>query len=495
MPGKEVRMFSFLYLFGPGVISWLVHRYFSRGSGKDERHFLWQFCEILAYAMIVMALTTAVLEPSQGVSVTALSNGMLTVQYGTRALALSVALAAALGALHAAAAGKLLKNRYQLVAAGAVAAAALCILVYGTGVQAPDGTMKISTKPVRINNAYYDSDTPLYSNDSQEYFIQVRSLADRLGMPYEEKQTGLFQIRCSLGADTFTLDLLGPEKDYFKKDGELYVSLSRLGSLSGIHVHSNALLADGSVRQVIYIDSYAQPFQYDWTRYPYVAHALGGIESNTYTNSREAFLYNYNLGQRVFEADLRLTADGGLAVVHDLPLDDEGRRMTEKEFKKHKVQGRYTAMTFTDLAKLMKKYPDMYVVTDTKETEKALVKQQFGHIVEVGNKVDPEILKRIIPQIYQEEMYDTVMGIYGWSSMIYTLYALENFSEKEVVDFAYQRGIGVITTNAGRAQELFFHELYDRNIRVYMHTYNTPEDEAYLKMKGVWGLYTDFLVP
>lgn len=478
MPGKEVRMFSFLYLFGPGVISWLVHRYFSRGSGKDERHFLWQFCEILAYAMIVMALTTAVLEPSQGVSVTALSNGMLTVQYGTRALALSVALAAALGALHAAAAGKLLKNRYQLVAAGAVAAAALCILVYGTGVQAPDGTMKISTKPVRINNTYYDSDTPLYSNDSQEYFIQVRSLADRLGMPYEEKQTGLFQIGCSLGADTFTLDLLGPEKDYFKKDGELYVSLSRLGSLSGIHVHSNALLADGSVRQVIYIDSYAQPFQYDWTRYPYVAHALGGIESNTYTNSREAFLYNYNLGQRVFEADLRLTADGGLAVVHDLPLDEEGKRMT-----------------FAGLAKLMKKYPDMYVVTDTKETEKALVKQQFGHIVEVGNKVDPEILKRIIPQIYQEEMYDTVMGIYGWSSMIYSVTAQEDFSEKEAAEFAYQRGIGVVTTNEERAQELFFHELYDRDIRVYMDGCPAPEDEEAFRKRGVCGIYTDFLLP
>lgn len=492
---KEAGMFSFLYLFGPGMIGWLVRRYFSDKEGRGTGHFLWQVCEILAYAMIVMALTTAILEPSGGVSVAVLANGMLTVQYGSRALALAVALAAALGVLGAAGAEKIVRYRHQIVVAGAALAAALCILVYGAGAPVPDGNMQASTKPIRINNVYYDSNTPVYINDSQEYFIQVRSLSERLGIVYEEKQTGLFQIRCSLGTDTFTLDLLKTGEDFFRKDGELYVSLSRLGSLAGINIRNSTVLTDGSSRQVIYIDNYARPFNYDWTQYTYVAHALGGVENNTYTNSREAFLQNYRLGQRVFEADLRLTSDGGLVVVHDLPMNDEGKLMTEKEFKKCKVQGKYTSLSFTDLAKLMKKYPDIYLVTDTKETEASLVVEQFTNIVEVGNRVDPEILKRIIPQIYNEEMFDIVMGTYSWNSMIYTLYALEDFSESEVIDFAYQRGIGVITTHAGRAQELFFRELYDRDIKVYMHTYNTSEDESYLKMRGVWGLYTDFLVP
>ena len=87
------------------------------------------------------------------------------------------------------------------------------------------------------------------------------------------------------------------------------------------------------------------------------------------------------------------------------------------------------------------------------------------------------------------------MNIYNWDSMIFTLYALGDFSEREVVDFAYQRGIGVITTHIGKDQSMFFHELYERDIKVYMHTFNTKEEEAALKQRGVWGLYTDFLTP
>lgn len=169
--------------------------------------------------------------------------------------------------------------------------------------------------------------------------------------------------------------------------------------------------------------------------------------------------------------------------------------MTQEEFEEYKIQGKYTSLTFKDLAELMKEHPDMYLVTDTKETEKSQVIKQFTYIAEAGNQTDPEILQRIIPQIYNMEMLDTVMSVYNWNSMIYALYELEDFSESEVIDFAYQRGIGVITVEADKAQNLFFQELYDRDIKVYMHTYNTPEEETEMRQKGVWGLYTDFLLP
>ena len=113
--------------------------------------------------------------------------------------------------------------------------------------------------------------------------------------------------------------------------------------------------------------------------------------------------------------------------------------------------------------------------------------QQFTSIVETANETDPEILNRIIPQIYTMQMYDTIMSLYNWNSMIFTLYALPDFSEREVIDFAYQRGIGVITTHVGKNQNMFFHELYERDIKVYMHTYNTPEEEANLKRGGGMG--------
>lgn len=486
-------MFSFLYLIGPGIISWLICRYFS--SKKADGHLFQAICEILAYSAVVMILTTVLLEGSGDVSVEVLASGMLTVQYDTAALALSAALAAGIGVLNAAGAGKIKEYRRKFLVAGVAAAAALCIFVYGTGAPTPDESLQVSTKPVRINNVYYNSDVPIYVNDSQEYFIQARKLSEWLGIIYEEKRVGLFQTEYSLGTDKFRLNLFQTEEGYFKKNGELFISFSVLENMEGIQVKNSPTLTDGSVRQVLYIDNYMQSFHYDWTQYTYVAHALGGIEGNAYTNSLEAFTENYRAGQRVFEADLRLTGDGELVVVHDLPENKNGEPMTQEEFEEYKIQGKYTSLTFKDLAELMKEHPDMYLVTDTKETEKSQVIKQFTYIAEAGNQTDPEILQRIIPQIYNMEMLDTVMSVYNWNSMIYALYELEDFSESEVIDFAYQRGIGVITVEADKAQNLFFQELYDRDIKVYMHTYNTPEEETEMRQKGVWGLYTDFLLP
>ena len=44
-----------------------------------------------------------------------------------------------------------------------------------------------------------------------------------------------------------------------------------------------------------------------------IAHALGGYDNKTYTNSLEAFDYFYGLGQRFFEADITVTTDGFLS--------------------------------------------------------------------------------------------------------------------------------------------------------------------------------------
>ena len=87
------------------------------------------------------------------------------------------------------------------------------------------------------------------------------------------------------------------------------------------------------------------------------------------------------------------------------------------------------------------------------------------------------------------------MGIYDWKSIVYTMYALKEFSEKEVIDFAYRQGIQVITTSKSKSQQSFFDQLYERDIQVYMHTFNTREEMQELTARGVTGVYTDFLTP
>ena len=223
----------------------------------------------------------------------------------------------------------------------------------------------------------------------------------------------------------------------------------------------------------------------------------------------EAFEENYAAGCRVFEVDLTLTSDNKLVALHDwsesttcntlgmnIPEEKRGMPLTEEEYLELKVLGKYTTLSFKDVAELMNEYPDIYIVTDTKETLEPYVSMQFDLLIKTAEEVNPEILDRIIPQMYNEEMYYTIMNMYNWKSMIYTVYGLvDDYSEKQVMDFAYQNGIRVVTMFESRAHELFIDELTERDILVFMHTYNSQEEFERIKRMGADGVYTDLLRP
>jgi glycerophosphoryl diester phosphodiesterase len=242
----------------------------------------------------------------------------------------------------------------------------------------------------------------------------------------------------------------------------------------------------------------------EWTKYPLVAHALGGIDGVDYTNSLEAFKQNYDKGQRVFEVDLSLTEDGQLAARHDwqpylatkfeqnIPADKLDEPLTLKEFKSYKILKQYTPLSFTNIARILEKYPDVYFITDTKETDPAIIQEQFSLIKETANKVDPAILDRIIPEIYSPEMMDTVKGIINFKHVIFSIY-MSPMEPDEVIQYVKDHQIHVVAMPAERATRSFMKGLAKVDAVAYVHSLNTVEEvNKYLKM-GVHGVYTDFL--
>lgn len=502
-------IFEFLCLAGPGALSLFVCRALLHHKGR-ERSVRLSILEAIVYAVLNMAAVVMILKPMGRVQLTIRENGLPVLYYGRTALLFAVVFAICLGMAGALLLGKEWKivlpntrrHRWQVMRYLALALAAAGMLKLHIG-SAKDMGMHVSTMPVKINNAIYCTQTPLYFSDTmQDYYICAKELAEGLGITYEKKP-GLLREEYILGDSSFFMSRISPGNEVWIQGGELFIRFSYLTDENGpfidIHVSSSPDLADGSQRESIYIDNYPRQFQYEWAENEYICHALGGIDDQAYTNSLEAFEENYQKGHRVFEVDLQMTADDVLIAVHEEPLNQNGKRMTCKEFKKQKILDQYTPLSFEDIVQLMVKYPDFYLVTDTKQTEPREVARQFTKLLETAREIDANVLTRMIPQIYNEEMYDTVMGLYHWNSMIYTLYALNDFSEKEVVDFAYQKGIQVITTHEGRAQPLFFQELFARGIMVYMHTYNSLTDISAesqgVKSLGVHGVYTDFLYP
>ncbi|WP_426451849.1 phosphatidylinositol-specific phospholipase C/glycerophosphodiester phosphodiesterase family protein [Paenibacillus sp. S-38] len=250
--------------------------------------------------------------------------------------------------------------------------------------------------------------------------------------------------------------------------------------------------------------SAAEPTQPDWTKYSLIAHAMGGIDGVDYTNSLEAFKENYAKGQRVFEADFSLTEDGQLAARHDwlpyladkfkqdIPKDKLDTPLTMAEFKSYPILRKYTPLSIEDVAYLLKLYPDVYLITDTKETDPRTVQQQFTLIRDAVNKVDPKLVDRIVPELYSPSMIQQVRSIIPFPNYIYSLY-LSELTPEEITEYVTTHGIRVVAMPTERATPEFIAALKEAGAVAYVHSLNKPDEvKEYLDM-GVNGVYTDFL--
>ena len=93
-------MYQFLYLFGPGALTWLVKNAGRQEEGKEQNGSRFQsVLEILVYALVNAAAMVLLLKPGGRVQLAVLANGMLDLQYGGTALVVSVVFAVFLGIL------------------------------------------------------------------------------------------------------------------------------------------------------------------------------------------------------------------------------------------------------------------------------------------------------------------------------------------------------------------------------------------------------------
>ena len=225
-----------------------------------------------------------------------------------------------------------------------------------------------------------------------------------------------------------------------------------------------------------------------------IAHAMGGIDGLSYTNSLEAFTRNYNAGYRVFEVDLIFTSDDKLVAKHDWSVAGRNAPLTYAEFMNSKINGRYTPLSFEDVVLLLHKFKDIYIITDTKETDRTNVEKAFRAIYNASAKIDSSVLDRVIPQIYNQGMYDWIKAVYNFKDIIYTLYQSSD-SDEQVLDFVSANNISKITMSTSRFNEDFTAKLAKLNVITYVHTVNSTDDTELYIGQGAYGFYSDFIIP
>lgn len=301
----------------------------------------------------------------------------------------------------------------------------------------------------------------------------------------------------------YSFDISGK---YITADSSYFIDSKTAGDIT----NKNITVSNGKIT--------AQDIDYaahQWTTEfaPIVAHSGGDVRAGTYTdyytNSLEGIVQNYDLGFRLFEMDFYLTSDDNLAVVHDWEhyANYDGTAPTAKQWLEMKTHGYpqtegvyYTSMLIGDLLDQMLINRDMFVITDTKsfEVSEQETRRQFEIIRDEAMKRDPALLKRIIPQIYNEQMYDLVMEVYEFQDIIYTLYATASTSARAAEFVADKENIKVVTVR--KTDERFLNsdlagklKPYDK--LVYVHTIKYYNEFADCAKYGAYGFYAHHLTP
>ncbi len=237
-----------------------------------------------------------------------------------------------------------------------------------------------------------------------------------------------------------------------------------------------------------------------------IAHAFGEIDNKIETNSKEAFINAWENGFRVVEGDFTYTSDGVLVLRHDFEKDGSYARleipttgdkvMDSETYTNTPIIFEQTPLRAVDLIYLMAEYPDMYLVTDTKDTDKKTVQKQFRDLVNIAkNTGNADVLNRIIPQLYNKEMIHWVKEIHPFENWIFTLYLYARPDYDDIAAYCVANGIDTVTLHIDRATKENVSKLKAKGLHVYAHTTNRYLTMQNLINVGVDGIYTDRIKP
>ncbi len=233
-----------------------------------------------------------------------------------------------------------------------------------------------------------------------------------------------------------------------------------------------------------------------------VAHALGSIDGRSESNSAEAFMATYAKGQRVFEVDLVLTSDNKLVARHDFADDSyytleqqipaAGKLMDSRTFTETPIMGLYTPVTIDDITGWLETYDDIWIITDTKATDAETIKTQFELLRDAINS--DALLERVIVQLYNYEMYDTVNSVYPFKNYILTLYQLDDRDYNKIGKFCAEHSVAVVVMPVSIADDKTTKTLHSYGLHVYLHTVNRITTMGTMILYNLCdGFYSDYV--
>lgn len=238
----------------------------------------------------------------------------------------------------------------------------------------------------------------------------------------------------------------------------------------------------------LFFNQHTQEYPRD-AAYSYIAHAGGGIDNLTYTNSLEAVNLSLSKGFRAIELDLIKSSDGMLIAAHDWKHFKEiigfkdvlDTPMHSSAIKGVKIHEKYTILTGKDIRKLLSDNPDLILFTDKSN--------DFSLIRDLGfdSRVYVEVFGvfNFYHAIYEgivNPILNVDIGRLGpLPRMLYVLVTNPNFV--------------AMSTRAVNEHPKYVNWLFNRGIKIFIYTSNDSYFINEMIKNYDATIYTDFYKP
>jgi glycerophosphoryl diester phosphodiesterase len=233
----------------------------------------------------------------------------------------------------------------------------------------------------------------------------------------------------------------------------------------------------------------------------YIAHAGGGYQKSTYTNSIDALTQTYREGIRFFEIDFMRTKDGKIVCIHDW----RNGYLTFEEFKKRQNDPANFLMKFNNcdldsLGEFLAARADASLILDTKiDEEKENREDAVPFFKEITGYLTEKYrisMDRLVPQAYSFDQVKQYKAA-GYPSVIFTVYKVKG--PKEFAQACRLGGVAItapvnwiidgrVKANASNSSE---------NCPIFVHPVDNTDQlaEAMKIAPQIRGIYTSFLRP
>lgn len=211
-----------------------------------------------------------------------------------------------------------------------------------------------------------------------------------------------------------------------------------------------------------------------------ITHAGGGLQGLSYLNSKDAFSYYYENGNRVFEYDIDLSEDGKYICTH---VD---RSISESDHMNSKIDHRFSPISMDDCLCLISKYKDIKVVFDCKFCDL----QPFAEYVK-SSLQEQEDLSRVVIQVFSKENIDQIRRVWNFK-MLYV--CMNNTDYIETAKICVEYNIGAVSiSDSSINNRAGWNVFINANICTFIYTVNTVQRFIELKEAGLCGAFSDFL--